>query len=108
MSATATRSVQKLNQKDADAAPVVEEETFDLATGERVCRGWRPERTKDYPNFTIPAPEHVALGLRPELAEARPGRYVLPAALPGNQFAGDFAARVKAIHQEAKARHGVR
>jgi hypothetical protein len=78
--AVAERQIQKLNQRDPDAAPIVETELFDIQTGERIPKGWkrRPPREKGYPNFTIPAPESIALGLRPELSVARPGRYIVP------------------------------
>lgn len=99
---TGVRHVQKLNQKDPEAAPIVEAEVFDLDTGERIASGWTREPSrppKSYPDFTIPAPDHIAVGLNPIFADARPGRYVLPQELPGQAFATDFRDRMKEMRK---------
>lgn len=80
MPALAERRVEKLNPRDPDAAPIVKTEAFDPKTGERVAKGWkrRPSIDKGYPNFTIPPPDSIALGLSPQFAMSRPGRYFKP------------------------------
>lgn len=78
---TGVRHVQKLNQKDPEAAPIVVAEVFDLDTGERISSGWTREPSrppKTYPDFTIPALDHPAIGANPCFTDTRPGRYFVP------------------------------
>lgn len=77
MPAVAVRQVERLNQKDPEAAPIVTTERFDPATGERITDGWRRRNGGEYPNFTIPAPAVRCIGLDPAFAKARPGRYLV-------------------------------
>jgi hypothetical protein len=84
--AVAQRTVIKANPKGTEAMPVFEVEEFDPETGERICKGWERLESDAEGRFTIPAPEYLGAGLKPEFAASRPGRYLLPEELPGRQF----------------------
>lgn len=65
--------------------PIVEAETYDPNTGERICRGWQRTPPGD-PHFTIPAPEYAPPGLKEQFRVDRPGTYFKPHDLPGRSW----------------------
>ena len=83
--AVAERTVVKLNPRGYEADPIFEVELYDPETGERLPKEWERRRChgRDHDEFTLPAPEVRCIGLRPEFADARPGRYVVPGQLEG-------------------------
>lgn len=82
----ATRAIEKADPKDIDAPPEIVVENYDPETGQRICEGWKRRRSTADGSFTLPGPEYLASGLKPEFSTSRPGRYLLPEELSGRSW----------------------